>query len=147
MRTPVLILLAVASATSGAALVACVDLFHSTSDVLTACQRDAQAPGCTLEAGVDAGTDFCAWSDEVARQNAAHACAWLGACESPLGRNAFGSCMFEALLAYDCAANPDHRAKGKAHALWDRLWQANSCEAVNAACSRKGRSSAAEGPS
>ena len=150
MRAPVLVLLAVALATSGAALVACIDLFHSTSDVLTACQHDAQTRGCASEAGVeagsDAGTDFCAWSDTVARQNATHACAWLGACESPLGRNAFGSCMFEALLAYDCAANPDHPVKGKAHALWDCLWRANSCEAVNACVFPQGPQQCGGGP-
>jgi hypothetical protein len=144
MRARVLGLFAVASTTLGAGLVACIDLFHSTSDVLTACQLDGQAPGC--EAGVDASTDFCEWTDDLARQNAAHACAWLGACESPLGRNAFGSCMFEALLAYDCAANPNHPVKGKTHALWDCLWQAASCDAVNACVFPQGPQACGGGP-
>jgi hypothetical protein len=136
------VLLAAGSAASGAALVACIDLFHSTNDVLTACQLDAQTPGC----GEEAATDFCAWSADVARQNAMHACAWLGACETPLGRNAFGSCMFEALLAYDCAANPDHPVKGKTRELWDCLWQADTCEAVNACVFPQGPQQCGGGP-
>jgi hypothetical protein len=150
MRRRVLVLLAVGSATFGAGLVACIDLFHSTGDVLTACQLDAQTPGCgneaSVEAGVDAGTDFCAWSADVARRNATHACAWLGACESPLGRNAFGSCMFEALLAYDCAANHDHPVKGTTHDLWDCLWQAGSCGAVSACVFPQGPQRCGGGP-
>ena len=150
MRARVVVSLAVASAMLGAGLVACVDLFHSTGDVLTACERDAQTPGCvseaSVEAGVDAGTDFCAWPEDVARQNAVHACAWLGACESPLGRNAFGSCMFQALLAYDCAANPNHPVKSATHALWDCLWAAQSCDAVNKCVFPQGPQVCAGGP-
>jgi hypothetical protein len=41
--------------------------------------------------------------------------------------------MLQARLAYDCAANPNHRAKGKAHDLWDCLWRVQSCGDV-AAC-------------
>jgi hypothetical protein len=150
MRARVLVSLAIGSATLGAALVACVDLFHETSDVLTACQLDAETPGCGkeagVEAGVDASTDFCLWSEDEARQNATHACAWLGACESPLGRNAFGSCMFEALLAYDCVANPNHPVKGKTHGLWDCLWQAQTCGAVNACVFPQGPQACGGGP-
>jgi hypothetical protein len=127
-----------AAAALGAGLAACFDLFHSTRDVLTLCQIDAQAADCSSDASdgasaaiVDSGgTDFCAWSRDEARAHARHACAWLGACETPMGRNAFGSCLFDALLAYDCAANPNHRAKGKAHDLWDCLWPVKSCEDV-----------------
>lgn len=113
----------------GAGLIACFDLFHSTAGILSACDLDAQAcddGGPTGEAG-PAGTDFCAWSPDMARVNAAHACAWLGACETPMGDNAFGTCMLGALLAYDCAANPSHPARGEAHALWDCLFQVQSC--------------------
>jgi hypothetical protein len=127
-------LLAAAALGLGLGVVACIDLFHSTSDVLTACELDANTPGCgveaSMEAGTEAGTSFCSWSASTARTNAEHACAWLGACETPLGRNAYGACMFEALLAYDCAANPAHPVKGEAHALWDCLWQAQTCAAV-----------------
>jgi hypothetical protein len=127
--------LLVATVCVGAGLVACFDLFHSTSDIRTACQIDAQTPGCqgaSPDGGAEAGIDFCAWSSPEARQNAQHACAWLGACETPMGRNAFGSCLFEALLAYDCAANPDHPARGKTHDLWACLSTAQTCANVDA---------------
>jgi hypothetical protein len=39
--------------------------------------------------------------------------------------------MFRALLAYDCASNPNHRVKGKAHAIWDCLAEASTCDAVD----------------
>ena len=115
---------AVGSIALGAALVACFDLFHSTSDVLPLCLVDGQAPGCGR-------TDFCAWNPAQARRNAEHACAWLGACETPMGRNAFGTCMIQALLAYDCSVNPDHRSKGSAHQSWDCLWQTKTCADVD----------------
>jgi hypothetical protein len=117
---------AVALLATAATTAACFDLFHSTSDILTACEIDAQAASC-------GPADFCAWSPAEARQHAQHACAWLGACETPVGRNALGPCMFQALLAYDCAANPNHRVKDPAHKLWDCLWRAQSCSDV-AAC-------------
>jgi hypothetical protein len=130
MRRRTAVTLSVASAglvALGATSAACFDLFHSTSDILTACEIDAQSPACGAHS-----TDFCAWSPPEARQHAAHACGWLGACETPMGRNALGPCMFEALLAYDCAANPNHQVKDPAHALWDCLWQAQSCDDVSA---------------
>lgn len=117
----------------GAALFACFDLFHSTADLLTACEIDAATDGCTPEGGSasEAATDFCGWSSSQAKEYAQRACAWLGACETPMGGNAFGPCMFEALLAYDCAANPNHRAKARAHGLWDCLWKVHSCSEVD----------------
>jgi hypothetical protein len=135
--------LACAGTGAGALLVSCVDLFHSTADILTACELDATTPGCTADADIDAPveagpTDFCAWTPSDARDHARHACAWLGACETPLGRNAFGSCMFEALLAYDCAANPNHPARDKARALWDCLWRVNTCADVDQCVFPKG---------
>jgi hypothetical protein len=141
MRAPAVATLSVVSAMLGAGLVACFDLLHSTRDVLTACEIDSHAANCGADASTDAspaavladaGTDFCGWSSQRARSNAQHACAWLGACETPMGRNAFGSCMFQALLSYDCGANPNHRGKGKAHDLWDCLWQVTSCGDVEA---------------
>src|SRR5580700_933274 len=108
------IVLAAGSIAFCAALVACFDLFHSTVDVLTLCTIDAQAPGCneSSDANVESSTssDFCAWTSGEALSHARHACAWLGACETPMGRNAFGTCMFQALLTYDCSANPNHRS-------------------------------------
>jgi hypothetical protein len=79
-----------------------------------------------------AETDFCAWSESQAADRAAHACTWLGACESPIGNNAFGACYFRALMAYDCAANPDHRPQQKSRDLWDCLQQVKSCAEVDA---------------
>ena len=122
---------------------ACFDLFHSTDDFRSACQSDGQTEGCGLDAssgdGADRGdSDFCAWSPESARLRAQRACAWLGACETPMGRNAFGACMIQALLVYDCTANPNHRAKSKAHDLWDCLWRSKSCAAVDACVLPKG---------
>ncbi len=100
----------------------CFDLFHPTDDLRPAADDH----------------DFCTWLPGTIRSRAKHACAWLGACETPTGRNAFGPCMFEALLAYDCAANPNHQPKGKAHALWDCLWRATTCGEVAACTVPKG---------
>jgi hypothetical protein len=143
MRTRAVSCAWVAAAVAGGAamaagVVACFDLFHSTRDLLTECMIDAKTPDCMADvnaasypAAMDAGEqDFCDWPSPVARLHAGHACAWLSACETPMGRNAFGSCLFDALLAYDCAANPNHRVKGKAHTLWDCLWRVASCPEV-----------------
>jgi hypothetical protein len=124
---------AVLSASLGASLVACFDLFHSTSGILSACALDAQAcedGGTQVDADVEAGTDFCGFTPDEALAHAQQACAWLGACETPLGGNAPGACMFDALLAYDCTTNPSHPARGLEHALWDCLWQVQSCSDV-----------------
>jgi len=122
------------SAALGAGLVACFDLFHSTSGIVSSCELDAQTcgdAGAQAEATAgDAGTDFCSFTPAQAVANAQHACAWLGACETPKGNNAFGTCMFDALMAYDCTANPNHLVRGKAHALWDCLWQVQKCSDV-----------------
>ncbi|HXX69385.1 MAG TPA: hypothetical protein VEK07_19525 [Polyangiaceae bacterium] len=119
------------SALGACSLPACVDLFHSTSDVRTACEIDAAA--CASDSDtVTAATvsaDLCAAPD-LARQNAAHACAWLGACVSPMGNNAFGPCMFQALMTFDCAANPNHVVLGAAREQWACLAQAGSCKEV-----------------
>ncbi|HEY2517198.1 MAG TPA: hypothetical protein VGI39_40275 [Polyangiaceae bacterium] len=115
----------------------CGDLFHST-DFPDLCQTDAAActqsePGSVLDGGAPFPADFCAWDSATARAHALHACAWLGACAGPGGKNAFGTCMVEALLAYDCAANPGRPVLGAAHASWDHLWRASTCADVLAA--------------
>ena len=129
-----------------AALFACGDLFHSTN-FESVCDLDATAcanaaDGAALEAAADdaapdAGTpfpaNFCLWDDTTARANAAAACAWLGACSGPLGSNAFGTCFVDAMLAYDCAANPNRQVIGSVHTFWDQLWRAKSCADVAAA--------------
>lgn len=135
MRAPIGLAIVVAAVCVGAGLVACFDLFHSTTDILTACQIDAQTPGCgdaEPEAAAEAGVDFCAWSSPTPRNTALRVCAWLGACETPMGRNALGPCMLEALLAYDCAANPNHPVRGKTYDLWACLASAQSCAAIDA---------------
>jgi hypothetical protein len=118
------------------AFVAC-DLFHST-DFATLCDTTPTADACTdgprpAEAGPAPPTNFCAWDPATAYGNAQHACAWLSACELPLGNNAFGPCMVSALLAYDCATNPDRPVTGRLHGYWDALWQAASCADVDRA--------------
>jgi hypothetical protein len=110
------------------AAAACIDLFHSTADIRTACEIDSAATGCS-EAG--AALSLCAPTPAAALSRAQHVCAWLGACEGPFGRNAFGSCMFQALMAYDCDANPNHRFKGKAAGRWTCLAGAKSCNDID----------------
>jgi hypothetical protein len=133
MRRDVALALSVTSMGLGAGLVACFDLFHPTDDILTACQLDKTACNeAGAEAGSDAETSFCTWDETAANETAEHACAWLGACEGPFGQNALGPCMFEALLAYDCKANPAHPFSGERRDRWDCLASATSCVAVDA---------------
>jgi hypothetical protein len=133
--------LSVVSCAFGATVVACFDLFHSTGDVLTSCEIDSSAAGCRPDSGID----LCAPTAVDARQRAEHSCAWLGACETPLGYNAFGSCMVEALMAFDCAANPTHRFKRKAAGLWACLSVATTCADVHACIFPQGKA-VCEGP-
>jgi hypothetical protein len=125
--------LAVASLVCGATGVACFDLLHSTADIETACEIDAARSDCvpaSQSAAIE--TNFCNWSPAQAQEHALRACAWLGACESPVGNNAFGPCYFRALMAYDCIANPNHRVRGEAHQLWDCLQRVRTCGDVDA---------------
>jgi hypothetical protein len=112
-------------------MIACVDLFHSTALLRGRCELDAAA--CASNDASGDSLDFCAWTPAEARQVAEQACGWLGACEAPLGQNAFGPCMVAALMAYDCSISPNHRVKGATHELWACLAQladAGSCDAV-----------------
>jgi hypothetical protein len=109
---------------------ACVDLFHSTN-FETLCDVDARAPGCPSAEAEAGPTDFCRWSSSEARESAEHACAWLGACSSPFDQNAFGPCVINAILAYDCTVNPSRKlAGGPLHDFWDALWHASSCKDI-----------------
>jgi hypothetical protein len=125
--------------------VACVDLFHST-DFETLCKRSPTDPQCAptaadagadvVETGVDAAVvvvhpDFCAWTSAEAKTQALRACAWLGACEAPMGESAFGQCVIRAQLAFDCGANPYLRPVGAADAFWGCMATAASCSAVD----------------
>lgn len=122
---------------------ACVDLFHGT-EFETLCTRSPSDPQCggdaasvpdvVVEAAVDARRphpDFCAWTSAEARVQALRACAWLGACEGPLGESAFGPCAVHAQLAYDCTANPSLRPRGGTDDLWACLATVKTCGDVD----------------
>ena len=82
------------------------------------------------DSGMDAGTDFCAWSESTAAANAEHACLWLSGCFAAYGLSEYGTCYPTALLAYDCALDPNQKVRGSLHAFWDALRSAESCDAV-----------------
>jgi len=120
--------------------VACVDLFHGT-DVPTVCDTDASAPGCGDAGPVAEGgtTELCSADAGIAQVRAAHACSWLAACESPIGHDTTGACMVDAILAYDCTANPNRKPKLAAKAFWACLDKATTCDAVRACSLPSGR--------
>jgi hypothetical protein len=135
--------LVVAAASFVALGVACVDLFHST-DFEVLCGHSPDDPQCrdggvtNVDSSVvpdgggpDARPDFCSWTSTAAREHALRACAWLGACEGPLGESAFGPCVIRAQLAYDCAANPALRPARDADAFWSCLATVASCTDVD----------------
>lgn len=125
--------------------IACVDLFHDT-DFETLCSSTPNDPACgndagvvkdgaaEAEVGVDASRarpDFCAWDAAEARAQAMRACAWLGACEGPLGESAFGPCVVRAMLAFDCTSTPTLRPAGEVDAFWGCLATVASCADVD----------------
>jgi hypothetical protein len=139
-RSRTLVAVAATAAVFGGA---CVDLFHST-DIEMLCDRSPSDPQCrdgaaakpdasTLPDGgaADARPDVCSWSSTEAREHALRACAWLGACEGPLGESAFGPCVVHAQLAYDCTANPGMRPAHDADTFWSCLATASSCTEVD----------------
>jgi hypothetical protein len=144
MRRRAVVVTGVASAMGALALVACVDLFHSTSDILDACQIDAAAEGCAPLAqndaeiadatsdGFDGNIDLCSFTPTEARANAEAACAWLGACETPLGQNRYATCVEHAILAYDCTANASMTVRGSALDFWKCMVTARDCASVHA---------------
>ena len=101
------------------AVLSCTDLFHATDDIETKCELDAAA------------CDLCIEDSTAAYARAQTSCAWLGACATPVGDNKFGTCMFNAILAYDCNANPNRRVKGKTRDLWECLSHVASCGDVS----------------
>lgn len=108
-----------------ASIFACVDLFHDTDMLQSeACpdgscknkdDADAPAPAAVLCEN-DAGDAV-----EVAK----NACAWLGACAGSYGINEPGTCMFEALRAYDCKLDPFNAPKDERAAFWSCLRKAS----------------------
>ncbi|HEX8796587.1 MAG TPA: hypothetical protein VF765_36805 [Polyangiaceae bacterium] len=124
MRLRSAIALSIVSAGFGAGLVACFDLFHSTSNILDACELDAEACG-------DAGAiDFCEASTPP-YASAALACTWIDRCEGTFEHNDFGECMVRALLAYDCTSNPNNPVSGPTKQMWIDLLRASSCDDVD----------------
>lgn len=117
---------------------ACVDLFHSTA-TKSLCDIDANAPGC-VEAGPPT---LCDAGDP--ESVALRACAWLSACAHPVGRNMTGQCMVDAVLAYDCAANPNRPPQGKAKKFWQCMLGVKVCDDVIACVFPNGRSSCTSG--
>jgi hypothetical protein len=131
--------------------VACVDLVHST-DFETLCTRSPDDPLCGAVDGavpkadvvVDAADaarphlDFCAWTSAEAQTQAIRACAWLGACERPLGESLFGECVIRAQLAFDCAANPSLRPRLASDDFWTCLATVQSCGDVDRCVFPKG---------
>jgi hypothetical protein len=128
-------------------LTACFDLFHGTDDIKDACDLDASASDACAQttdaaAPIDAApeadaappafdpSDFCKNDSSLARAAAERACVLLGACAGPLGANKFGTCMVHAILAYDCATNPDMRVTGKEHDFWKCMASAKDCDGV-----------------
>lgn len=112
-----------------ASAIACVDLFHSTSDVKSLCEMDASDPRC-LDGGDAAPQDLCAPDAGAAQTRAMKACAMLSACAHPAGHNKTGECMVDAILAYDCAANPNRKPIGKTKAFWLCMQNAQTCADV-----------------
>lgn len=144
MRRRSLVATAASVVTLSAALLACVDLFHRT-EFDTLCDVSPNDPACagdaadesqpgTPDAAADASTprpDFCSWSSSEARTQALRACAWLGACEGPLGESAFGPCVVRAQLAFNCVATPTLRPIGAVDAFWACLATVASCGDVD----------------
>ncbi len=109
---------------------ACVDLFHSTN-ATSLCDLDANAPGCEGGTPGEAGRpSLCAPDAGVAQSEALRACGWLSACEHPVGRNAMGACMVDAILAYDCHTNPDRMPRATAAAFWQCMLVVKTCTDV-----------------
>ncbi|MCA9591510.1 MAG: hypothetical protein KC657_39715 [Myxococcales bacterium] len=120
---------------------ACTQLFHST-DFATLCELDASAcvdgaiattdGGGADDASPEPPFDFCSLTPAEARSRAERACALLGACAGPFGRNAASTCLVDAIKAFDCAANPTLRPRAAAETYWSCLARATTCDAVDA---------------
>jgi len=132
MRLRVLFVTAGVSAI--AAIVACGDLFHGTS-FDTKCTADASAKGCPRPPV----TELCAVDIATALARAEHACAWLAACESPMGQNRTGLCIANALMAYNCEANPNRKPIGDAYQYWLALANADDCAGIVKAVAPAGK--------
>ncbi len=123
--------LGVAAACAAGSLAGCVDLFHSTDFEGAAVAIDA-GPS---ESGLDAAPyEICAPSPAEALTLAKRSCALLSACESPIGDNAIGRCLPNAIVAYDCSVSPLRPNAGAAVAYWSCLAQATALPDTDKAC-------------
>lgn len=131
-----------AAASAVGLAVACVDLFHST-DFKTLCTENPQSAQCgglgTTDGGSDAGTDapakppidLCTLGSEEVKKRAIKACALMGACGASIEPDAFGTCVPRAMLAMDCAANPNLRPLGENLKLWQCLAEVATCSDID----------------
>lgn len=130
------------AAALGVVLAACGDLFHGTDDIKNLCELEAGVEGCGVDAATvdtgaetaapDAGFALCLTNSAGAKARAETACKWLGACETPIGRNRFATCMVDALSTYDCNITPNRKPNGKPADYWKCLAQVDSCAKVDA---------------
>jgi hypothetical protein len=127
-----------AGALLGGAIVPAVacDIFHST-DLPTLCGDASNAPGCSADAKADALVDAGVYpftkDPQTALANAKSTCAWLAACETPMGQNQTGTCIANAVLAYDATTNPNRTPQGAARLFWQCAFDAaklQSCDAM-----------------
>ncbi|MDB4993726.1 MAG: hypothetical protein JWM74_1158 [Myxococcaceae bacterium] len=119
---------AVAATCAAVSLAGCVDLFHSTDFGGAAATTDA----ASSESGIDAAPQDICLPPAEALAKAKRSCALLSACESPVGDNAIGRCLPNAIVAYDCTVSPLRPTGGAALAYWSCLAQATTCEQVHA---------------
>jgi hypothetical protein len=113
--------------------VACVDLFHST-DFQTICDVHPDTNGCPnadagpeTDAAIDAGDPLCTDDAAKAQEDAKRVCAFDGACNGTTKDHGYGLCLFEALRAFDCQADPGQAPRGQREAYWRCMKKANSC--------------------
>ncbi|MEO8874350.1 MAG: hypothetical protein ABI461_02085 [Polyangiaceae bacterium] len=124
VRGALLIASAAGIVTAGA-FFGCGDIFHSTDFPSADGGGGGGGSLVTPEGG------FCSWSEATAKTNALNACALVAACQSPIGDNAVGTCIVNATLAYDCAANPNRPVIGQALAYWQCVASAKTCADVD----------------
>jgi hypothetical protein len=110
--------------------VACVDLFHPTDDFRSRCEETPAACDAGAMVPIFRASKPCALSPSDAKLQAVRACAWLGACESPVGSQQFAACVTRALPVFDCSIEPGQLAKGKTLDIWSCLTTVNRCEDV-----------------
>lgn len=127
-------------------LLACVDLFHSTTEAKNACEQERPANECDASTAAvpdaaeastqdtSAPAELCAGSSAEAKKLASEVCVNLGVCTKGLGDNALAPCYRAALQAYDCESFPNRKLKkgSKRYDYYRCLASAKTCEAVQA---------------